>query len=74
MAVENKRRILIVEDEKDMQDVMRLLLERMGYEIISAYDVATAVQILRGKPLPVRDRVRVGRPADRRLVLAGEPL
>jgi CheY-like chemotaxis protein len=52
VAVENKRRILIVEDEKDMQDVMRLLLERMGYEIISAYDVASAVQILRGKPLP----------------------
>lgn len=52
MAAENKRRILIVEDEKDMQDVMRTLLERVGYEIISAYDVATAVQILRGKPLP----------------------
>ena len=52
MAVENKRRILIVEDEKDMQDVMKHLLERMGYEIIPAYDVATAVGILRGKPLP----------------------
>lgn len=52
MAVENKRRILIVEDEKDMQDVMRALLERVGYEIVPAYDVATAVQVLRGKPLP----------------------
>lgn len=52
MAAENKRRILIVEDEKDMQDVMRTLLERVGYEITSAYDVATAVQVLRGKPLP----------------------
>ena len=53
MALENKRRILIVEDEKEMQDVMQILLERMGYEIISAYDVATAVQILRAKPLPI---------------------
>ena len=52
MAAENKRRILIVEDEKDMQEVMRTLLERVGYEITSAYDVATAVQVLRGKPLP----------------------
>jgi DNA-binding response OmpR family regulator len=52
VSSENKRRILIVEDEKDMQDVMRALLERAGYEIIPAYDVATAVQILRAKPLP----------------------
>jgi len=52
VAAENKRRILIVEDEKDMQEVMRTLLERVGYEITSAYDVATAVQVLRGKPLP----------------------
>jgi CheY-like chemotaxis protein len=52
VAAENKRRILIVEDEKDMQDIMRSLLERVGYDIISAYDVTTAVQILRGKPLP----------------------
>ena len=52
MTVENKRRILIVEDEKAMQDVMRTLLERVGYEIIPAFDVATAVQILRAKPLP----------------------
>jgi CheY-like chemotaxis protein len=52
VAAENKRRILIVEDEKDMQDIMRTLLERVGYEIISAYDVTTAVQVLRGNPLP----------------------
>jgi len=52
VAAENKRRILIVEDEKDMQNIMRTLLERAGYEVIPAYDVATAVQILRSKPLP----------------------
>jgi two-component system, OmpR family, phosphate regulon response regulator PhoB len=52
VAVDRKLRILIVEDEKDMQNVMRALLERVGYEIIPAYDVATAVQVLRGKPLP----------------------
>jgi DNA-binding response OmpR family regulator len=52
VSVGNKRRILVVEDEKEMQDVMRILLERVGYEIIPAQDVATAVQILRQTPLP----------------------
>jgi len=52
VAAEHKRRILVVEDEKDMQDVMQTLLERVGYEIIRAYDVASAVKILRSKPLP----------------------
>ncbi len=52
MAAENAKRILIVEDEPEMQDLMRSLLERIGLEIISAYDVATAVQLLRTPPLP----------------------
>jgi DNA-binding response OmpR family regulator len=49
---ENRKRILIVEDEADMQDLMRTLLERIGLEVIPAYDVASAVQVLRSKPLP----------------------
>jgi two-component system, OmpR family, phosphate regulon response regulator PhoB len=52
VVAENRTRVLIVEDEQDMQDLMRSLLERVGLEIISAYDVATAVQVLRQKPLP----------------------
>jgi CheY-like chemotaxis protein len=52
VASENRIRVLIVEDEQDMQDLMRSLLERVGLEIISAYDVTTAVQVLRRKPLP----------------------
>jgi two-component system phosphate regulon response regulator PhoB len=52
VASENRKRVLIVEDEPEMQDLMRSLLERAGLETFSAYDVATAVQVLRGKPLP----------------------
>jgi CheY-like chemotaxis protein len=52
VASENRKRVLIVEDEPEMQDLMRSLLERVGLEVASAYDVATAVQVLRGKPLP----------------------
>jgi two-component system, OmpR family, phosphate regulon response regulator PhoB len=52
VASENRKRVLIVEDEPEMQDLMRSLLERVGLETVSAYDVATAVQVLRGKPLP----------------------
>lgn len=52
MATENKKRILIVEDEREVQEMIRSLLERVGYEAVPAYNVETAVQILRGKPLP----------------------
>jgi len=36
--MENKGRILIVEDEKSMREVLKILLEDEGYEIISASD------------------------------------
>ncbi|MBI5634088.1 MAG: sigma-54-dependent Fis family transcriptional regulator [Nitrospirae bacterium] len=36
--MENKGRILIVEDEKSMREVLKILLEEEGYETISASD------------------------------------
>ncbi len=36
--MENKGRILIVEDEKSMREVLKILLEDEGYEIVSASD------------------------------------
>ncbi|MBI5846368.1 MAG: sigma-54-dependent Fis family transcriptional regulator [Nitrospirae bacterium] len=36
--MENKGRILIVEDEKSMREVLKILLEDEGYEILSASD------------------------------------
>lgn len=34
----NKRKILLVEDEKDLVETVTLRLEANGYEVISAYD------------------------------------
>lgn len=47
-----KKRILVVEDEPAIQDMIRILLERVGFEALPALNAAQAVQILRGKPLP----------------------
>lgn len=49
---EVKKRILVIDDEAAIQDLIQSLLERFGYELIRAYNVASAVQILRQKPLP----------------------
>ncbi|MBZ0281109.1 MAG: response regulator [Anaerolineae bacterium] len=52
MAEDRKKRILVVEDDQPVQEMIRVLLERVGYETILASDVATAVQVLREKSLP----------------------
>lgn len=52
MAETPKKRILLVDDEHGIHDVVKVLLERAGLEVISAMTVATAVLILRSKPMP----------------------
>jgi two-component system, OmpR family, phosphate regulon response regulator PhoB len=52
LAEQTKKRILVVEDDQDVQDMIRILLERAGYETIPALNVPAAVEILRGKTLP----------------------
>ncbi len=52
MAVERKTRILVVDDDTDLQVLVKTLLERVGMEALPALDVASAVQILRSRPLP----------------------
>jgi CheY-like chemotaxis protein len=47
-----RKRILVVEDEQAIQDMIRMLMERVGYEVVPALNAAQAAQILRGKPLP----------------------
>jgi len=49
---EVKKRILVIDDEVAIQNLIQSLLERFGYELVRALNVATAVQILRQKPLP----------------------
>ena len=52
MASEAKKRILVIDDEPEIQKLIRAILERWGFEIISAFDVNTGVEVLRQKPLP----------------------
>ncbi len=52
MATEGRKRILVIDDEPAMQELIRLILERWGYELIRALNVASAVEVLRQKPLP----------------------
>jgi len=52
VAEDSKKRILVVEDDQSVQEMIRIMLERVGYETILASDVAAAVQVLRAKPLP----------------------
>ena len=52
MSSEEKKRILVVDDEPAMQELIRVILERWGFELIPALNVATAVEILRQKSLP----------------------
>ncbi len=52
MASEAKKIILVIDDEPAVQEVIRLILERWGYQLIPALNVATAVEKLRQKPLP----------------------
>ncbi len=52
-VTERKIRILVIEDEASVQDMVKKLLEMAGWEVLQAYHVAEAVQILRDvRPLP----------------------
>lgn len=43
------RRILYLEDEQDLINMIRLVLGRQGYEVIGANTVARAIEILDGQ-------------------------
>ena len=51
-------RVLVVDDEKDIRQIIRLLLENAGYEVLEAQDGAAAVALLgedRGVDLVIMD-------------------
>ncbi|HEX2905400.1 MAG TPA: response regulator [Phototrophicaceae bacterium] len=52
MAIEVKKRVLIVDDDPELQNLVKLLLERVSIEALPALNVASAVQVLRSKPFP----------------------
>lgn len=46
-------RVLVVDDDQDIRDVVRFILEDAGYEVIEASDGESALQILRDSPTPL---------------------
>ena len=76
-------RILLVEDAPDTREVLRLLLQREGYEVLTAEDGLSAVEIaLRELPdaiimdmsLPVLDGYNAARVIRREPALSAVPL
>lgn len=46
------KRVLVVDDDVEIQQLVRILLSRIGAEAISAGNVAEAARVLRNPPLP----------------------
>jgi DNA-binding response OmpR family regulator len=49
---ENRKRVLIVDDDPEIIQLVRVLLSRLEIEVISAITAAEAAQILKTPPLP----------------------
>jgi two-component system, OmpR family, alkaline phosphatase synthesis response regulator PhoP len=49
MSVENKESILLVEDEENLHEALKLNLELEGYSVTSAYDGAAALKSLQAE-------------------------
>lgn len=49
MATEKKKSILLVEDEENLHEALRLNLELEGYEVTSAYDGIAAIKAVQGE-------------------------
>jgi len=52
MAPEDKRRILVVDDDPDIRDALELFLELSGHEVLTAHDGAAALDSLRAVQPP----------------------
>lgn len=52
MAAENKPRVLVVDDDREILSLVNMLLARVGLEVVTAETAAAAAQILRQQPLP----------------------
>jgi CheY-like chemotaxis protein len=46
-------RVLVVDDDQDIRDVVRFILEDAGYEVLDAGDGESALQMLRASPTPL---------------------
>jgi DNA-binding response OmpR family regulator len=48
----NKPRILVIDDDSELQQLVRILLTRVGMEVVTADSVAKGVKFLTTPPLP----------------------
>jgi two-component system phosphate regulon response regulator PhoB len=46
----SKKRIVIIEDERDMADLVAARLQREGYHVEAAYDGLTGLELIRAQP------------------------
>lgn len=51
LEVDRRPRVLIVDDNIDLQETLRLLIERAGYEVITVEDADRALDVLAQHPL-----------------------
>lgn len=49
---ENKPRVLVVDDDRELLGLVTMLLTRIGIEVVTADTAAVAAQVLRQSPLP----------------------
>ena len=49
---ERKSRILVVDDERSLREMLSIVLRREGYEVTTAEDVGSALNLIRTGPLP----------------------
>ncbi len=52
MAETTPKRVLVVDDDAELQELVRVLLAHIGIETIAAETAAAAAQVLRQEPLP----------------------
>jgi DNA-binding response OmpR family regulator len=45
-------RVLIIEDDRDLASLFKIVLEMCGLEVSTAYDGTTGVELLTTQPLP----------------------
>ena len=43
------KKILLIEDDKDYSDVIRMRLEKTGYEVVTLFDGSNAVQVAKSE-------------------------
>lgn len=52
MTSQNKKRVLVIDDDLQLQELVHVLLSNIGIDVVSAGTAAEAAQVLRQKPLP----------------------